>query len=208
MGLSGTGRALAGVVALVAWAGLVVQFQASTALAGSAGAAVWVMFRYFTVITNLLLAVILTGAALGASRLSPPRLLGGATLAILLVGVVYGLLLQGLVQLSGAAKVADLLLHKATPVLAALLWLACAPKGGLRRSDPLIWTVLPLAYFVYALARGASEGVYAYPFMNVARIGWMHTGFNALVIALGFILAGYGMVWLDGRLARKAGFRL
>jgi hypothetical protein len=202
-GFSSTGRALAGLIALVACVGLVVQFDASSALTGSAATAAWVMLRYFTVLTNLLLAVVLTGVAFGRTRLGAPTLVAGAMLAILLVGVIYGLLLRNLVELSGGAKLADLLLHHVTPILAPLLWLAYAPKGRLRRWDPLIWAIFPLAYFVYALVRGMSEGVYAYPFMDVARIGWGRTGANAVAIAAGFILTGYVLLWLDTRLARN-----
>jgi hypothetical protein len=63
---------------------------------------------------------------------------------------------------------------------------------------------LPAAYFVYALARGAAEGIYAYPFMDVARIGWMQTATTAVLMALGFLAAGYALVWLDHQMAGRA----
>jgi hypothetical protein len=190
-------------VALVAWIGLAVQWRASTELAGSAGMAVWVMLRFFTIIANLIVAVVLTGFALGRPRCATPRLLGGVTLAILLVGVVYGLLLRGLLELSGGAQLADTLLHKVTPVLVLLFWLAFALKGGLTYRDPWVWAILPLVYFAYALARGAVEGRYPYPFMNLAQLGWQRTVINAALIALGFVATGYVLVWLDGAMARR-----
>lgn len=196
-------RVMAGVIVLVIVVGLAAQFQASMELASSAGGAIVAMLRYFTILTNLLLAVVYAGVALGRKAFSTPSLLGGATLAILLVGVIYGLLLRDLIELSGGAKLADLLLHHATPILAPIFWLAYAPKGGLTRRDPLIWGIFPLAYFVYALARGAVEGIYPYPFMDVSKIGWAQTGVNAAAIAIGFAFCGYVIVWLDGRLARR-----
>jgi hypothetical protein len=203
MFLSRPARLLAGLIVLVVAVGMAAQFTASVALSGSAGGAVVAMLRYFTILANLLLAVVYGGAALGVKTLATPSRLAGATLAILLVGVIYGLLLRDLLVLSGGAKLADLLLHHATPILAPVFWLAYAPKGGLTRRHPLIWAVFPLVYFVYALARAAADGVYAYPFMNVAKIGWTQTGINAAAIAVGFILCGYVIVWLDGRLARR-----
>ena len=200
---SGAARGLAAVIAVVAWTGLAAQFDASLARTDSAGTAAWVMLRYFTVIANLLLAVTFTGVALRRPEFAAPSLLGGVTQAILLVGVVYGLLLRDLVELSGGAKVADVLLHHVTPVLGPLFWLAYVPKGGLRRRDPWIWAIFPLGYFVYALARGGLEGVYAYPFMDVGRLGWARTGLNAALIALGFILVGHVTLWIDGRLAAR-----
>ncbi len=194
-------RLAAACVALAAWAGLLVQLQASTALTGSAEAALWAMLRYFTILTNLQVALVFTGVAMGSHRAARPFALGGTTLAILLVGIVYGLLLRGLLELSAGAKLADILLHMVTPVLVPFWWLAFAPKGGLRARDPLLWALLPLAYFSYALARAGLDGIYPYPFINAAALGWGQVLLNALAIAAGFVFAGWLLVRLDRALA-------
>jgi hypothetical protein len=201
--MSRNARLAAAAVALVTWIGMAVQLQASTALVGSTGLAVWAMLHFFTIITNLIVAVVMTGLALGRPRFAEPRLLGGVTLAILLVGVVFALLLNGLLELSGGAQLADTLLHKVTPILVPLFWLVFAPKGRLTFRDPWIWAILPLVYFVYALARGVVEGRYAYPFMDVAQLGWPQTVINGALIALGFVATGFALVWLDGMMARS-----
>lgn len=193
-------RIAAALIALGAWVGLAVQLQASVELMGSVGAALWAMLRFFTVTTNLIVAMLFTVVALG--RRVSAFALGGTTLAILLVGIVFALLLNGLIELSGGALLADLLLHRITPALAPLWWLAFAAKGGLRRRDPLLWAIYPLFYFAYALARAGLDGRYPYPFMDAGRIGWLQTGLNAVEVAAGFVLSGLLMVWLDRRLAR------
>lgn len=180
------------------------QARATFGLTGSAGETLWVLLRYFTVLTNLLVAVVMAGVALGSRRLSAPFLLGGITLSILLVGIVYMTLLRGMLELSGGALLADHLLHQLIPSLVPLWWLAFAPKGRLRWRDPLWWSVYPLAYFAYALARGAAEGKYAYPFIDVATNGLVATLVNALLIALGFLVAGALLVLIDARLERGA----
>jgi hypothetical protein len=38
--------------------------------------------------------------------------------------------------------------------------------------------------------------------MDVGRIGWLQTGLNGVEVAVGFLLAGLALVWLDRRLAR------
>jgi len=201
MPLSVPARFFALLVALSAWAGLAVQLEASLGLTGSAGAAAWAMLRYFTVTTNLLVALLFTAAALRGR--ASPFALGGATMAILLVGIVFALLLNGLLELSGGALLADFLLHKATPVLAVLWWLAFAPKGGLTRRDPFLWVLYPLGYFSYALVRAKLDGRYPYPFMDAERIGWLQTCLNGAEVAAGFLLAGLLLVRLDRRLARS-----
>lgn len=185
-----TARVLAGLVALIAWIGLGVQFDASFATFQTVPATLWAMLLYFTVIVNLFVAILFTGAALGAERIATPFLLGGVTIAILLVGIVYNTLLKGMFELSGGAKLADLINHSVTPVTVTLFWIFVAPKGGLTRRAPLQWALLPLAYFAYALTRAGIEGKYPYPFMNVAELGWPRTLINASIMALGFVAMG------------------
>ena len=79
----------------------------------------------------------------------------------------------------------------------ALWWLFFAPKAKLRWSSAFWWTVYPLVYFAYALARGRIDGRYPYPFMDVGKLGWVQTVLNAAGIAMAFILAGLALVWVD-----------
>lgn len=205
MRVCGPARIAALTVAGVAWSGLGVQFAATLreAADGDGAVAVWTLLRFFTIWANIVVAVTMSGVALGWRRAGNPTLLGGATLAILLVGIVYGLLLRGLLELSGGALLADTLLHKVTPILLPLWWLAFAPKGRLDWIAPWIWALFPLAYLPYALVRGLAEGRYAYPFINVAKLGWSGVAVNAALIALGFLLAGHMLVWVDRRLGHR-----
>jgi hypothetical protein len=188
-------RLAAALVAITCWAGLAIQFSATYANTHDVVMTLWVLSRFFTIITNLLLALTMTAVAVGW-RVSP-FILGGMTLAIVLVGVVYLTLLQGLHVLSGPALLADRLLHKASPALMLIWWLLFAPRAKLQRSAPLWWTAYPVAYFAYALARGQIEHRYPYPFIDMGKLGWVQTALNAGGIALGFVLAGFLLVWID-----------
>lgn len=199
--LSPSTRAAAGLVALVGLAGLAIQFSASRDFAGSAGAALWSMLRFFTIIANALTVLVIGGIALGGRAAFRPRVVGCITLAMVLVGVVYALLLRGIVQ-PGGSHAANILLHYVMPPLTLAFWLLFAPKGGLSWGDPVRWALLPLAYLPYALARAAEDGRYAYPFIDVDRLGWAQVLVNALGIAAGFLLAGFVLVWLDRRMGR------
>ena len=195
-------RIAAALIALVGWAGLAVQFSATYSANGSVAETIWILARFFTVLTNLVVAATFTAIALG--RTVSPFVMGGVTVAIALVGAVYMLLLRGLVELSGGALLADLLLHKVVPLLVPIFWLLAAPKGGLRWRDPWLWALYPLLYFAYAIARGLSGDRYPYPFMDVGEIGWLQTLVNAAAIASAFVIASYALVWLDGRRVIKA----
>jgi len=188
-------RLAAALIAIVCWAGLAVQFSATYGNQNHVLASLWVLARFFTIITNVLLAVAMTWAATGGRI--PAIVLGGMTLAILLVGVIYATLLQSLYHLTGPAHVADVLLHRVSPLLMALWWLLFAPRKRLKWNAPLWWSLYPLAYLAYVLGRARLDGRYPYPFIDLGRLGWLQTLLNAGGIALAFILAGLALVWID-----------
>jgi hypothetical protein len=190
-------RLAAALIAIVCWAGLSVQFSATYGHQHDVLASLWVLVRFFTIITNLLLAVIMTWVATGGRV--PPIVVGGLTLAVLLVGVIYATLLQSLYHLVGPARVADVLLHKVSPILMALWWLLFAPRKRLKWSAPLWWSLYPLGYLAYVFGRARLDGRYPYPFIDLGKLGWLQTALNVSGIALAFILAGIALVWIDGR---------
>ena len=198
-----TARAAAAALAFVGWVGMAVQLSAVTDQVGSAAEAVWVMLRFFTIITNLIAAVVFIGIAAGQPFLRSQSLLGLMTLSILFVGVVYVLLLRGLVELSGGAATANVILHYVVPGSAMLFWLLFAPKDALKWRDPVFWAIYPLAYFAYALVRGASDGKYPYPFMDIPKVGWASALTTVAIILAGYLLVGTVFVWL-GRLMDPA----
>lgn len=200
---SGVARAAAGAIALIGWVGLAVQLSAVTDQVGSMAGAIWIMLRFFTILTNLIVAVVLTGIALGQPAFRSQSLLGLMTLSILFVGAVYVLLLRGLVELSGGAATANVILHYIVPSLAPLFWLLFAPKDALKWRDPLLWAGYPLAYFAYALARGAVDGKYPYPFMDIPKVGWASALTTVAIILIAYLLVGMIFVWL-GRLLDRA----
>lgn len=196
-------RVLAGLIALAAWAGIAIHFHALANGPASWAAALWTLIGYFTITTNLLVAIVFTGVALRGGAFASPCLIGGTLLSIVLVGIVYALLLRGLRELTAGSELANVLLHQATPLMTTVFWFAFVRKGALTWRDPLLWALYPLGYFVYALGRGAAEGRYPYPFIDVAEIGLPRTLADAGVIAAAFVIAGEALVWLDRRLATR-----
>ena len=188
-------RIAAAIIALVCWAGIGIQFSASYGHTHDLLATLWNLARFFTIISNLAVALAMTAVAAG-KRLSP-LVFGGLTLAILLVGIVYATVLHGLHTLSGAALIADYMLHYVSPVAMAAYWLLFVPRGRLRWSAPWLWFLFPAAYLVYALVRGRLDHRYPYPFIDVPKLGWTQVALNVSGIAFAFILAGFLLVWLD-----------
>lgn len=72
------------------------------------------MLGYFTVTTNLLIAIVFIGIAARSAVFERPWLVGGTLLNILLAGTVYALLLRGL---TAGSEPASFLLRQVTPLL-------------------------------------------------------------------------------------------
>ncbi len=181
---AGFARLFALAIALVAWAGIGIHIDAQWRLSGSLLGAVWILADYFTVITNLLVALVFTLLAFKGPAAIGPRGLAFTTINIALVGVIYALLL-----------------HMVTPVLVPIFWLLCVPRGALGRRDPVIWALYPVAYLVYALIRGTAQGRFAYPFIDYVEDGIPQVAITVAIITLAYLAAGWLMVLLDRRLA-------
>ncbi|WP_394889227.1 hypothetical protein ACG873_28785 [Mesorhizobium sp. AaZ16] len=74
---------------------IAIHFHALASGAASWAGALWALIGYFTITTNLLVAIVFTGVTLRSTAFESSWLLGGTLLSILLVGVVYALLLRG-----------------------------------------------------------------------------------------------------------------
>lgn len=158
-------RGVAAVLALVGWGALVLQFLIFSNRVGI-GLASWRFIGFFTVLSNIGIAVIATAIALGrGNRLTRPRARLMGLTAIITVGFVYSLLLRSLWNPTGLQKLADAALHDWTPILFAALW-GLMPHGDLKWSD-MKWALAPPAlYLAYVMARGALDGWYPYYFIN------------------------------------------
>lgn len=183
---------LAWVTAIGGWAGLGVQL-AIMLEAMALGPALWRFLGFFTIVTNVLVAVMATRIALGRDTgVSGPAARMAITAAILLVGIAYWFLLAPLWTPTGWQLVADISLHTVQPVLAGALWLAMR-DGSLGWRDVPKAAVWPALYAVYALARGAGDGWYAYWFLNpkdqsLVELLVSIAGLSLLVMAIGAVL--------------------
>ena len=197
-------RVTAVAVALIAWTGLILQFWILADTLGP-GLASWRFVGFFTILTNVGIALVATAAGLGKDgRLAGPRARLMGLTAIVTVGVVYSLLLRSLWNPAGLQKVADMALHDVTPVLFAVLWMAM-PHGELRWSD-LKWALAPPAlYLAYALARGAIDGWYAYWFLNPATQTIGELAISIIAVLALFSAIAAAAIALDRRLGRSKG---
>jgi hypothetical protein len=201
-------RRCAAVIAGLGWFGLSVQlyFSIHGALVKDLpiSANLIKYFSYFTIETNLLLALVLTifcARPQAGQFLTRPSVKSALVVYVIIVGVVYAVLLRNLWHPRGVQLLADIVLHDAIPFLYPLYWLVFLPKGNLRWSDPAWWLVYPVLYFLYSMLRGAAYGTYPYPFFDVAHLGFARVGENAIGLLAVFLGLGVVLTAIDHALA-------
>ena len=160
-------QVLAGIAAIIGWAGLGLQFWLIVQAIGLADG-LWRFLAFFTLLANLGAALVATAVAVGSRGiLARPKARLLAATSIALVGLVYSLWLRTTWNPQGLQKLADHALHDAVPLLFVAAWLASLHEQ-LKWRDILWAMVPPILYAAYALARGSVDGFYAYWFLNPA----------------------------------------
>lgn len=187
-------RALAALIAVIALSSLGVRVWVEAAELGSVTAAIWSMARFFTILTNTLVAVLYGWVAL-SGRLASPAWFTASTVWILVVGAIYHLLLAADHNPVGVDALSNEGLHTLVPLAVLAFWALYAPKHPIHPAAPVLWAGYPLAYAVYAIGRGQIDGVYPYFFLNpvtsgVPTVAAYVLGLGALFLVLGYL--GYG----------------
>ncbi|MDT9693054.1 Pr6Pr family membrane protein [Streptomyces sp. P9(2023)] len=198
--------AFGGLIALAAATGVVIE-----CVLGS----VPVVLSFFTIWSNIAVAVVFALSARRAWTGRPPLAAlwtGGVLLCISVVGLVFHFVLANgssefnqaaeIAKLTGGKAVANQLLHTVTPIGTALDWLLLTLPGALRWRHAAQWLAAPAAYLTFALIRGAllSPDVptrYTYPFIDVTEYGYGGVALNALILGLAFYALGLTIVALD-----------
>ena len=198
--MHGAARGWRIVFAIVGWAGLIGQYV--LLLTGGTRSVVGstvIFFSYFTILTNVVVALALTAPALFPdSRLGRWTATEGVRAAVAMyiavVGLVYHALLAATWNPQGALAVVNQILHTVMPIAFVLDWLLFVPKGRLRWIDPVKWLAYPLLYGVWTTIHGLMVGWYPYWFIDIGALGWSRAlvNFGALLgffLALGLIVA-------------------
>lgn len=159
-------------------------------------------FSFFTILTNLLVAVccttLMSDSNSGLKKFfSKQTTLTATAVYISIVGAVYNLILRFLWQPQGLQLIIDELLHSVIPVLFVLFWLFFTAKGNIHWRKLLVWLIYPLAYLLIVLLRGASSSFYPYPLVDVAELGYKKVFINSAGMLLAFLAVSVIFILLD-----------
>lgn len=182
--------------ALITWFALIAQlYLAIENRTTSLTESIIRYISYFTILTNLLVALYFTATLLPDSRFrrffQRPGVLTAITVYICVVGLVYQLFLRPIWDPQGLQRVVDELLHSVIPVLFLVYWILFEKKETLRWRFMLTWLLYPLLYSLYTVIRGYFSGFYPYPFIDVSKLGYQQALMNAFgILVIFFFFSG------------------
>lgn len=162
-------------------------------------------FSYFTIWSNITVAIVLTVLALRPTYDTPVfRVLRlDSVLMITVTGLVYAVVLAPDAKLQGWEYLSNTLIHIATPLITLAVWGIAGPRGWIRWSTVGYALILPLVWVTYTLIRGAVISGYPYPFIDVIQHGYGTVFINvAAITALGLLLCAAAL-GIDRLLARR-----
>ena len=195
--------------AALAWFAILLQYYLTITKPGAPLLEATVRyFSFFTILTNILVALALTlpwlspGSSLG-QFFTRPSVRTAILTYIIIVAVIYHYLLAKLWNPQGWQLVADTIEHVVTPALYVIDWVLFVPKGTVKWKSAFVWLIFPLGYAVYSMIHGAVTGFYPYPFINVAEFGYDKILLNMGALVFVFLALGLALILIDRRIGRN-----
>ena len=174
------------------------------------------MLLYYTVLSNLLVAIFTLYLLKVMSRLgenwqrsSLLRLKGGVTMSIMITCVIYHFLLAPIA--TNFYTLENFLCHYIVPLWFLADTLLFDKQGQYKIWDPVVWTILPLLYMMFALFNGlvlkldipnSKVSPFPYFFLNVNK-GWDVVFKWCLIIFVAYMVAGF-IFYLIKQIKRKS----
>jgi len=191
--------------AILVWFSLGLQFGVSLALSGGDYLATLKVFlSYFTVTTNIIVAICFTWLSFFKQGRSDHLFTKSSTLTaitvyIVVVGLIYNVMLRGLILPTGWARAADELLHVVSPLVFLIFWLFFVKKSNLQYKQAITWLIYPLLYVVFVVIRGYLINKYPYPFIDVVQLGYPKAILNAIIVILIFWLLSLLFIFIGNK---------
>lgn len=186
-------KTLAALFALIGWFAVITQFVLMVNnRAASVPETIIRFFSFFTILTNILVALYFTVLAVAkkdsVTFVSRPGTLTAIAIYITTVGVVYQVVLRHVWRPTGMQLIVDELLHTIIPVLVIIFWFLYENVKPIKYKQITAWLLYPLLYLGCILIRGSFLSYYPYPFIDVTALGMTKALTNAAVLLIAFII--------------------
>jgi hypothetical protein len=166
-------------------------------------------FSYYTVLSNLLIAICFTvtafkGISATGNFFARPNTLTATAVYICIVALTYNAILRFQWAPQGLARICDELLHLIVPVLYVIFWAAFVPKGSIQWKHIVPWAIYPVLYLGYTLLRGPYASWYPYPFLDVDKHGYSEVLLNSVIVCVVFIIFSVLFVAISKKMAKRS----
>ena len=183
--------------ALIAWVVLFSRFIDMLIIGdySSIAETLFVYFGYFTVWTNILIALAFTAPLLNPDRklsnfFMRPAVRAALASYIFMVSVVYHMAIAPSWDPQGFTLLTAHGLNTVMPMLYIFDWLFFAEKRPIFYKHLPYWLIFPAVYGVTSIIRGLLTNVYPYPFLNVTDLGIGNVLFNMFGLVAVFAVVG------------------
>ena len=196
------------ILALIGWFALIGQFWLSIEnRVTNIPEAVARFFTYFTILTNIIVAVYFTGLYISKREnlglLHKPGMLTAITLYIFMVGMVYQVALRHVWKPQGMQWVVNELLHTIIPFLVLVYWYLYAVTRPVKYREIFAWAIYPLGYLGLILARGKIASWYPYYFVDVNILGMEKALQNAAILTVAFLAVAALFLFIGKKLLKR-----
>lgn len=158
------------------------------------------MFMYYTILSNAVVCLFLTYMIAKRGRLGDfdLRMKDGVAMSILITMAVYHIMLAPTAAAKDYYNIENFICHYILP-LGYILDSLFLDRIAFRKVDPVLWSLLPVSYFGFALLNGlvlripipGRKNFYPYFFVDVDKLGISRVLFACIVILTAYIATGY-----------------
>jgi len=162
-------------------------------------------FTYFTIWSNILVAVIMWMLVANPRRNGKVfRVLRLDTILMISVtGIIYqGLLASGAKNV-GLEVVTNFFEHQLTPIVVVVVWLLVGPRRQFTWLDIPLALILPIVWAIFALVRGTVIQAYPYGFLDIGKHGLGTVIVTVIAIAIFGVIISVIYLGLDRLLSLK-----
>lgn len=151
------------------------------------------IWTYFTYQSNLIVAVVLLASSYSVLRNKHWNLdmwRGGATLYMVITGVVFALLVH---SASPAIAIDNTIMHRIVPIAVVVAWCLHLPSERIHPDRIITWLYYPWLYAAFALIWGHVTGSYFYSFLDPSDGGYLPVVMTIVVLTLFAIIVSLVM---------------
>lgn len=144
--------------------------DASAVLSG-----IGIMFSFYTIQSNLIVATWLTLAIIFNNKEEKPSIVsspvqGAITLYISVTFIIFALLLSGMYKPTGWEALTNITMHYLIPIAVIIDWLITGMEVKYEWKYCIYWAFYPFGYLFYTLIQGLLTGFYPYYFLDFSLL--------------------------------------